>query len=141
MPRHLLTLALLAWSGTALSAELRLLDLREFSFEGYELADRRDSYFGYEDDTWRGGTAVNFDLDLARSGDWGLAWDNRVFGNGTTAQYREVGWQYEVGLDLGPKMRVFWNHESRHILDDRRKDAFPLTNMYGVRVTFFKSKE
>ena len=128
-------------STAASAAELRLLDLREFSFDTYELADRRDSYFDYPDDTWRGGTAVNFNLDLVRRGDWGLAWDNRVFGNGTTAQYREVGWQYQVAIDTGPKLRWFWEHESRHILDDRRKDDFPLTNMYGLRINFYKRDE
>lgn len=125
----------------ASAADWRLLELREFSFDAYKLADNRDSYFLYEREEWYGGTAANFNLDLVRRDTVGLFWNNSVVGNGTRAQYREVLWRFKVGVDLGPKLQLYLDHESRHILDERRDDPYPLYNAYGARITFFKRKE
>ncbi len=133
-------------AGNAVAQDLQLLSLREFSFDSYRLGNRRDSYLGYADpndatdetERWLGGFATNFDIDLIKYGDWGLYHNNRVFGNGTTAQFREVAWQYEIGAQLGWQLQVYWNHESRHVLDSARDDNFPLTNMYGARYTFYR---
>jgi hypothetical protein len=118
-----------------------LLDLREFSFEGYHLADHRDenlTFDGSDKEPWRGGLATNFDLDLLKYRDYGLVWLNRVHGAGSYKQMREVGWQYRVGLELGPKLMLFWDHHSRHLLDTGNDYGFPLDNSFGAKITFFK---
>ena len=135
--------------GTGIAAlsygdELHVLSLREFSMDAYKIGNNRDSYYQYADPTedegerWLGGAAVNFDLDLVGTRDWGLRWDNRVHGEGTEAQFRTVGWQYRLGLQLGPKFSLYHEHHSRHVLDADRDDKFPLENFYGARVVFFE---
>lgn len=133
---------------TAKAAELHLLSLEEMSFEIYDIADHQDSYMGYQDpdhaeageEAWLGGFAANFDVDLLKYSDWGLYWLNRVHGEGTNAQVRQVGWEYELGLQLGPKLELYWLHHSQHVLDAERDDHYPLDNFYGARLTFYRRK-
>lgn len=118
------------------------LSLREFSFETYKLYDNRDGYYPYSNDSnesWDKGTAVNFNLDLVRFSDnVALRWDNRVHGETTVDQYRAVGWQFQLAVDLGPKFTLFADHHSQHILDDHVDERFPLRNVVGGRVVFYK---
>jgi hypothetical protein len=138
---------LLGLTPVASAQELHLLSLRELNIEYYRIDNHRDSYFEYADrseqreEHWVGGTAANYTLDMVKYGNWGLYWDNRIHGEGTDAQFREVGWQYELGLQLGPKLQAYWNHHSRHVLDDSRADRFPLDNFYGVRWVYYRRAE
>lgn len=135
-----LLLLLMAIACDASAKEWRLLDLEEFSFEGYHLADHRDADYPYDSgpELWKAGSAVNFDLDLLKKGDYGLVWENTVRGEATDRQYRGVNWEYEIGLDLGSKVRLFWHHKSEHLLDERADTHFPLYNIYGARIIFYK---
>jgi hypothetical protein len=135
-------------STIAAGNELHLVSLREFSMEYYSVANHRDTYMQYADpadegseEAWIGGTAVSFNLDLLKRGDWGLYWNNRVHGEGTDAQFREVGWQFETGLQLGADLQLYMHHHSRHVLDAERDERFPLDNFYGARVTFYRRPE
>jgi hypothetical protein len=144
MKTKLLALLWLLASG-ATAQEARVLSLRELSMEGYQVKNRRDSFLEYKDpakaegeEHWVGGYAATFALDLIKYGDYGLYHLDRVFCNGTNAQVREVGHQWEAGAQLGPYLQVFYQHESRHVLDAARDERFPLTNYIGGRITFYK---
>lgn len=148
MKRALLAVLLLL-SGSAQAQELHLLSLDEFSMDYYRLGNNRDSYMDYRDpqdnseerERWFGGASANFNLDLVKYGNWGIYHNNRVYGNATNAQFREVAWNYELGAQLGPKLQVWWEHLSRHVLDADRDDRFPLTNKYGISYVFYKRAE
>jgi hypothetical protein len=139
-------LALLLFAAPAYAGDWRLLDLREFGMEYYSIADHRDSYMGYADpddnpsgdEAWVGGVAANYTLDLVMRRNIGLYWDNSIHGEGTNSQFREVGWRYELGAQLGDSVQLFWKHHSRHVLDAQRSERFPLDNFYGLRVVFYR---
>jgi hypothetical protein len=149
--RFLLIIILLGISETALAASYtpkrswRLLELRKFSMDAWRTADHRDSYMQYDDpddsdrgEYWVGGAAANFDLDLVRYGSYGLYWDNSVPMYGTNSQVREVGWRWELGVKLGDHFQVWHRHESRHVLDAQRDEKYPLSNDYGMTITFHR---
>lgn len=142
--KSVLVLMSILFAQVALSEEWRLLDLERFAFEAYKIEDHRTADFVYADpqhshgnETWRGGSAVVFDLNLASFRDLTLYLNNRVHGEGTTAQFRQIGWQYELGAHIGPKVDVFWFHHSQHLLDIKGEQKFPLDNFFGFRVNFF----
>ncbi len=122
----------------------RLLELRKFSFDAWRTADHRDSYMQFDDpddanrrEYWIGGAAVNFDLDLVRRGSYGLYWNNTVPMYGTNVQVRQVAWRWELGMKLGDRFQLWHRHESRHVLDEARRDKYPLSNDYGLTITFY----
>lgn len=141
-----LVLTALLLCGSAQAQELHLLSLEEFSMEFYRLGNNRDSYLDYRDpqdnseerERWFGGASANFNLDLVKFGNWGIYHHNRVYGNATNAQFREVAWDFELGAQLGSRLQVYHHHLSRHVLDADRDDRFPLTNRYGARFIFYK---
>lgn len=143
MLRYLVA-AIAALSSTAAAAQdWHILSLREFDLDAYRLDNHRDSYMQYADpgqdgEHWTKGIATDFKLDMVKYGEYGLYWDNRVEMFATNAQPREVGWRYEVGLQLGPRLQAYWLHHSRHVLDDARDDRFPLHNSVGAKYVFYR---
>jgi hypothetical protein len=140
MKKLFASLALAFLIAPSAKAEPRLFSLREFSFEGYRLLDNRDGFYPYNDgqEKWANGTAVNFNLDLVKVGDWGIRWDNQVRGETTNSQYRAVGWQFETAFDMGQRFSLFWDHHSQHALDAYVGEKFPLRNVIGGRINFYK---
>ena len=142
----LLLATVLTGTATAQTSEpsVHVFSLREFALDQYRIDNHRDSYLDYEDpdgatgEHWIGGIAAEFTIDFIKRGDWGLYFDNRVHSAGTNAQIREVGWRYDLGLQLGPDVQAYWAHHSRHVLDAEREDRFPLDNSFGVRATFYR---
>lgn len=145
-------LALLSWFVCSLaSAEsylpTRAWHLQDMSLEYYTYPQgMRDPYFIAEDETSKSGrfiqfergSAVNFDLELLKYG----YWDNRVHMDMDDRQVRHTGWQWELGLRVGP-VDLFHAHHSRHGLEYRnpRGDRFPVSDQYGIRFTFVRDGE
>jgi hypothetical protein len=146
--RSLLVLMPMLVASPALAGEWRLLDARELSMEAYRLDDHRTADFKYADyndpqgrEHWVGGLGLNWDIDLLKHGDDGLYFRNRVHTEGTDAQLRQVGWQYELGIAAANKVEVFWMHHSQHHMDaDNDGRRYPLDNWYGARLVFFRRK-
>jgi hypothetical protein len=142
-------LLVLLWTGSARAADAAGPGLRDFSMEYYRIANHRDAYWPYPDATkaesgeehWAYGFATQFNLRLLSVGPGTVYWDNRVHGEATNAQVREVGWQYEAGLDVARRVQLYYGHHSRHILDTAGATdsiRFPLDNVYGARVVFYR---
>jgi len=131
-------MGMIATSG--LGESLRLLSLDRMAMRYARIADYHDSYFAdVEHEQWFGHVSAQWDLSLLRYGDYGLYWHNNVHGE-STKQFRQVGWQYELGIQLGRKLSVYWEHHSRHLLDATSADRFPLTNTYGLEITFYERR-
>lgn len=58
---------------------------------------------------------------------------NRVHGEMEPAQFRLVGWQYEIGMHVGP-IEIYQGHHSQHLLDMKGQQRFPVEDMVGVRI-------
>lgn len=129
----------------AAAREYRLLDTEELTFETYHLRNHRDPYFPYgdpghedNDETWKTGVAAAFNVVLLGSPAADLYWHNRVHGEGTDNQMRQVGWWYELGLNVYDKVELFWTHHSQHLLDATSEERFPLDNFFGARLVFLR---
>jgi len=149
--RFLLAMILTLLATTASGGEWRVLELDTMSMDYGRIANHRDIYLPYEDpgrdkypdtaETWRGQLGVSFDLNLIRWDEfYRFHWQNRVFGSTTYSQFREAGWNFRWGLQLGERLELFFDHESRHILDaaPASKRTYPLTNVYGAELTFYR---
>lgn len=145
-----LVAALLA--SPAMAQDVQVLELETMSMDYGKIANHRDIYLPYEDagrdryetdETWRYRVGVNFDLNLLRFSDtYRFHWKNRVEGNSTYDQFREVAWNFRWGLQLGEVVELYYDHSSRHVLD-QAPDAprsYPLTNVYGAEVTFYRHR-
>lgn len=85
---------------------------------------------------------VNFELATGP-----FYWGNRV--QGVTdrdrdvggGQFRQVGWQFEVGARLIPQIDVFYYHHSQHVLDHEYKPGFPVEDGVGFRLKILGGKK
>ncbi len=141
----LLTFLGLLANTQARGADVHAFSLKKFSLDIGKIADNTDSYFPYadpDDDTtaekWYGTVATKFDIDLLKVGDWGLFWNNRVFGDGTRKQFRQVGWEFRAGIQLGRKLTLYFDHTSRHILEATSPYPYPQRNVYGGEITLYE---
>ncbi len=121
------------------AAAFTVLEAEKLDYEVYKVRDFRDSYYLLnEGESWKYGTAVVFDFNLIRADSWRLYLNNRVYGESTDVQYRRVGYTYEGGIQLGPKVDVYYGHNSEHLIERANPDAkFEFTNVYGIRVHFY----
>lgn len=79
-------------------------------------------------------------LDLSRWVPAHLYWRNRIHGEMDTSQFRLVGWQFEIGVHLGP-VEIYRMHHSQHILDAEHPwMRFPVEDSWGVRFYFIDMK-
>jgi hypothetical protein len=66
--------------------------------------------------------------------------DQEVIGDSTTHQYRRVTYAWETGLSVPDQaIRLFWNHQSEHLLDTVQIDHYPVRDFYGVRICLMGS--
>jgi hypothetical protein len=137
---------------------VRLLDVDYIGLEYKKHENYRDPYFpeyetvsgectGYtvlgttSDECMSYGAAALFDLSLIRKGSYGLVWRNILDMDATNKQVRQVGWDWELGFLLGPKIELFHRHHSRHVLEDARENrTYPLRDEVVVRFNLYRSK-
>lgn len=141
---RLIILIALLLSPVVQANEYKLFELDEFNMELYSLADHRTLDLPFKDqgadgESWTQGYAANFNIDLFKWANYGLYWQNKVHAESTEAQVRQVGWKYEIGVDLNQKVQLYWLHHSQHLLDGKNPNGkYPLDNFYGIRTVFYK---
>lgn len=93
-----------------------------------------DSSVDYDDERrehWSLDVAMDINLDLF---DWALGsvyWDNTINGRTTTAQFRYVAWEFELGHKFNDTVSVFYYHHSEHGMDIDRT-GYPLHDTVGI---------
>lgn len=138
-----------ALMSTPAFGEFHLIEMERFDMEFYEIKNHRDSYFPYNDpdkpsdEHWTNGYATNFNLNLVGTENVNLYLNNRVHGEATNSQVRQVGWKYELGVGFFDRLDLFWHHHSQHVLDasSNVKTRFPLDNFYGFRMNFYQKQK
>jgi hypothetical protein len=131
----------------AYDLDLGLAELDKVDMEYYKIVNNRNDYTQFPDaqgaapgqEHWVDGAAILWDINLLRWSDVAsLYWHNRVHMEDTNAQVRQVGWEWEAGIDIKSKVDFFWYHHSQHALDMAVPgERYPLQNMYGVRVNLY----
>ena len=121
-------LILLCFSNTAFGASYLNLELRKIEF-------KRHAYYPDKRD-WRGYTGLNWGVqDL-----WDTVyWENTIYAYGDSAQYRHVGWKWELGVNLYDNLHIFYHHHSEHAMDANREDIghpdkWPIEDSFGIRI-------
>ena len=101
----------------------------------YSIKDNRDIYFQDYEKRWTDGAALNFNLDIVKY----FHWKNKVYENSADQQVRQVGWQWDLALDLGQYVNLFYYHHSTHLEDKEMTEyKYPMQNYYGVRFYFIR---
>jgi hypothetical protein len=133
---------------TTAQAQYRLLDVDHLDMEVAKFGCNRDPIVPeIECNDWRGRVSLNADLRLMEY----AYFKNEIHGEGTDAAFKTMGWHFELGLRLSKYIDVFYEHHSRHALDqgnathisyDGRYSIkkFPVEDSYGLRFTFYESK-
>ena len=132
----LLCILLITGTYTLNAAPLRLLEADEISVDGIRVMTYRPEYYTEDADKFTHGANFNFNLRLLRY----MFWENRVHFLGTKSQIRQGGWEYRAGFELGPYLQAFYYHHSQHVFEREREwRSFPLEDMYGIRLIFYKN--
>ena len=122
--------------GNAEVAKGDVLSLDHMSIDSWRTLTRRDPFQPDNTGHWTRGAQFNFDLRFMEY----FAWKNRVHMDGTQAQLRNAGWEFEVVLDKC-QFQPFYYHHSQHAFDSNGVGKYPLIDRYGVRFTFFNKNK
>lgn len=149
MLRVLLVLLAVICVPQARASDIHVLELNKMSMFYERLPNNRDTYLPYEDwgrdrydtdETWDFALGVKYDWDIIRfADDYRLHWDNKVHGASTTSQFREIAWQFRIGLQLGKVVELYYDHLSDHVLDHAPPEprTYKLRNSFGAEITLF----
>lgn len=131
-------------SQVALANKLYLLEPRDIYIETYKYSSMRDPYLYPIDKELEYGMSFNTDLTIARYGDFQLYWKNNLHFDQSSysGHIKHAGWQYELGLPIffnkkAPKIELFKQHHSRHVLEETRTTLFPVYDRYGLRFSIY----
>lgn len=56
-------------------------------------------------------------------------------------QFREVGWNFQLGIRPHALFSIEYEHHSQHMLDWQSPTRFPVEDSIGIKVFIYKSKE
>lgn len=140
----LLWLALLL-SVPGYASDWRLLELDSMSVDYFKYYHIRDPALFPHDDDLTFGAALRPNMRLLTYQDLlALTWNNEVHMSSTPSWVRHVGWHWDLGVDVGCKLRVFYEHHSQHLLDSEpefsysegyeQRRKFPVFDKLGIRL-------
>lgn len=144
MIRHLVTLLLLTLATPA--SAWHLVELEELTFTGAKLGSpSRDPMAPQYTDKWEYRGTLSWRFNILGP----LYWDNKAHLETAVSSPRTVGWWWMAGLRITPQLDLFWEHHSRHILDQpnpseyqyesRTSRNFPVEDSYGVALRIWEA--
>ena len=68
---------------------------------------------------------------------WGYL-NNTIHSLTSTAQFRLISWEYQVGVHLGDVADVYAEHRSEHLLDEQGPSRFPTQNAVGIKIYLYR---
>lgn len=141
MVRSILAAALMASAVKAEARDLYLLEPKDIYIDAFKYESMHDPYLAPIDKDLLYGAAFNTDFNVFRYKKVALYWKNRLHFDqaGSSGHIKHAGWEYELGLPLWidkgkPKIELFKQHHSRHVLEEVRDAHFPVYDRFGVRI-------
>lgn len=128
-------------------AQYKLLDVDVVNMQFAQFACNRDPIIPeLSCNDWRGRAEINADLRVLEY----LYWKNSIHGEGTNSAFKTMGWHFELGINVSKYIDIFYEHHSRHVLDQgnathfshdgmSRMTRFPVEDSYGVRFKFYEN--
>lgn len=125
---------------------LKLLEPQEISIDAYKNEQVHDPYLEPLDGSLDKGAKFNLNLNVIKYRDYKLYWDNTLHFDQSNLdqQIKHAGWWYFIGATILPTnkfgggMDLFFEHHSRHVLEQTRSQHFPVYDRYGIRFIFLK---
>lgn len=65
-------------------------------------------------------------------------WDTQIHGWSDSAQYRQVGLEVKLGLQVTRHLDLYYRHHSQHLLDKEGPNHFPVEDAFGVTLYFVR---
>lgn len=129
---------------TSAAAEVKKLNL-----ELKRLPFQRDYYIP-ERTNWDYEVTLNMDLEKFlfcyplgeyQSNCVNFFLESDLTGQSANSRFRNLWWDYTVGLSILPDVDIIWDHRSQHALDEKTdfaNDKYPVRDSYGIRLNFKK---
>lgn len=122
----------------------RILAPTDVHLDTYKNQHVHDPYLAPADQNLGYGANFNLDFDILKYKGLGLYWKNLLHFDQSlsSGQVKHAGWQYEIGATVYqvrgvPKIELFKQHHSRHILEEPREEHFPVYDRYGIRFRIY----
>lgn len=64
--------------------------------------------------------------------------NNTIHSETDKDQFRIIGWQYQMGVHIGPWIDLYAEHFSQHLLDTEGTRPYPVTNALGVKIFLYR---
>jgi hypothetical protein len=132
------------FSLSASAYEFKLLEPRDVSVEAYKYESINDPYLNPIDKLLTYGGAFNVDATVIRYGKFSIYWLNKLHFDqaNPSGHIKHAGWQYEFGMPLYvdkglPRVELFKQHHSRHVLEETRSIHFPVYDRFGIRLRLY----
>jgi hypothetical protein len=148
MFKKILSVAMCLFSASVSANEYYLLEPTTSYIEAYRNHKVYDPYLDPIDKELTLGGNFNLSLNLVRYRDYKLYWNNVLHfdQSSRSGHVKHAGWQFEVGSSLfktrtDSSFDIFWQHHSRHILEETREQHFPVYDRYGIRFNLLKNNK
>jgi len=124
--------------------ELKIATPRDIYVDVYNNQTVHDPYIYPADEQLGYGANFNLDFNIVKYGSYSLYWNNLLHFDQSkeTGKVVHGGWQFELGIpvyvvDNNPKIELFHQHHSRHVLDAKRDSHFPVYDRAGIRFRIY----
>ncbi len=131
---------------SAHAGSLKVAEPKKIYMEAYEYQHMYDPYLAPLDKEMKYGGVFGTDFYLLHHKTLGLGlyWNNELHFDQSeqSGQVKHGGWKYELGLSVleykgQPKIELFKQHWSRHVMEETRDVHFPVYDRYGIRFNIY----
>ena len=84
---------------------------------------------------WEYAVSLNFKGSVANERVW---LESDLTGQTRNSRFRNVWWDYTLGLKLHEELDIVWDHRSQHSMDMMTYDKFPVRDCWGIRINFLR---
>lgn len=87
---------------------------------------------------WTHRVDLGLKYDLYRNSKYRVYWDQNIVGHSTERQFRKMYWDWEIGQSIYKRFDVFWHHRSEHGLEAAADRDYPVEDIVGIRIYFYR---
>ena len=118
---------------TCVNCTVAKADVESLNLELKRMPYQRDLLFPDHFD-WGHEVTLNYRVSLPRARLW---MESDLTAQSREARFRNLWWDYTLGLSLVDEVDLVWDHRSQHRID-YHYDKFPVRDSYGIRINFVK---
>jgi len=109
-----------------------LADVQYLNLEAKRIPFQRDYYYP-------GMTEWGHEISLNMKTSIGKVWlESDITGQSRHSRFRNIWWDYTLGITTTDWLDIVWDHRSQHSLDMQNDSKYPVRDSYGIRIYFKK---